>query len=105
MSKRISGRQDKPRREEAKGRELSELKKENGQLKRQLTRLRKQILHLQEMVSFSTEEPTSVVTVQADDRPKCDRCVSTNVSQLVLPIGTLKICKDCGHRKTIPKAA
>lgn len=101
MPKRTISRQSKPRREEAKGRELSELKKENNQLKRQLARLRKQISQLEEMVSFP-EQVAETAAPEKDDRPRCERCESSNVKEATLPMGILRLCKDCGYRKTRP---
>lgn len=91
--------QHKNRRKEAKGKELSDLKRENNKLKRQLARATKELTkHLdreppEEENHKPTQEPKIVSKVA------CDNCRSENIKMARLPTGNLVVCTICGWRK------
>lgn len=94
MSKRQQT-QNRERREEAKGKELAETKKENQQLRRQIARLTKQLSRITDISQSEDHE----VSVKKEHKPKCPDCESTNIKTIKLHTGQLTACKDCGWRK------
>lgn len=93
--------QHKDRREEAKGKELSSVKKENTQLKRQVARLTKQLTRALDTSPSEEVDDTNVRehTEGQRNQPKCEACPSRNLKSVKIPNGTLVVCKDCGWRK------
>lgn len=92
--------QNKERREEAKGKELSALKKENMQLRRQVARLTKQLNKTIELHTEKEETAQSESVVKIPDLlPKCEECASKTIKVVQLPTGVLKACRNCGWRK------
>jgi hypothetical protein len=87
--------QHKDRKEDAKGKELVELKKENNQLKRQLARTSKQ---LNKQLHNVFEKEVEAEKEIESRLPKCQDCRSNNVKTLQLPTTALLVCKDCGWR-------
>jgi hypothetical protein len=92
--------QNKERREEAKGKELSALKKENGQLRRQVARLTKQLTKTIELHIGKEDIAQAETVVKIPDTSiKCEECSSKNIKVVQLPTGNLRACKQCGWRK------
>lgn len=100
MSKKQHQTQNKERREEAKGKELAETRKENQQLRRQVARLTKQIA---KSVPPEPLEPDDANvrehTESQRNAYKCGSCGSPNLKSVKMPTGTLTVCKDCQWRK------
>jgi uncharacterized FlaG/YvyC family protein len=89
--------QHKDRREEAKGKELADIKRENQQLKRQVARLNKQIIKvLDAQGELDINDPLTEVVVK---RLECDACEGKNLKSVKMPTGLLIVCLDCGKRK------
>lgn len=92
--------QHKSRREEAKGRELSEIKQENRQLKRQLERLRKQLLKALDQGPRVPEEVVETLAGPAKALVlECSECKRSPVNTVTLPTGILLVCPSCGFKK------
>lgn len=99
------GRQTQHRqeREQAKGKELSEARREIKQLKRQISRLHKTIKKLEEMrgVEIELEEasPDPVEPTPAQvEQSKC-HCGSSDLTKFTTPGGKLLIaCRTCKSR-------
>lgn len=104
--------QHRPDREPARGRELSEARKEIRQLKRLVARQQKTIRKLEderggaevELIDSNPEpvkqgEPVLVVTEPAQAAETC-RCGATNWATFTTPSGTiLKACRTCKARR------
>lgn len=92
--------QHKERREEAKGKELADIKRENSQLKRQVARLTKQLTRALDTQSNDTDDKNVREHVESQRKAaKCEQCPSLNLKSVKIPGGTLVVCKDCGWRK------
>lgn len=100
-SLKASKTQHRPRREDAKGKELSSIKKENKQLHRQVARLQKQVAKGIELKI--EEEPTKTLADAEGQSPifdhECEKCRSLSIGVLKVPTGILLVCKECGHRR------
>lgn len=102
MSKKLHQVQHKDRREDAKGKELATIKKENSQLKRTVSRLTKQLTKTLDVVGAKEESAQPQDTHVVDTGvPKCGACSSHNLRSMKLPTGTLTVCKECGWRQKI----
>lgn len=94
--------QHRDRREEAKGKELSNLKRENNHLKRQVARLTKQLTKTIDAQGEIEEANAVIVELRPEPESgvmKCESCKSVNVKTLRMPHGVLVVCKDCHWRK------
>ena len=89
--------QAKPRREEAHGRELADLKRENNQLKRLVSRLRKEIERLELMSLIETEPSKSPkVEYKKSKRLACPSCDDSHLTTTTTPSGKkIYVCKSC----------
>lgn len=96
MSKKHQG-QHKDRREDAKGKELSDSKRENQQLKRQIARLQKNLVKALD-IQGEKVEPNDTHEVPAKG-VECEGCQSKNLKSVRMPHGLLTVCLDCGKRK------
>lgn len=108
MSLKRHTTQHKDRREEKKhNEELHLLKRENHQLKRQVSRLTKEvnrlILNEAEREKAAQEETVTIEQKPAGINVRCGSCDSEEIKTVSLPIGTLKVCKNCGKREILKK--
>lgn len=88
---------NRPRREEAKGKELAELKKENNQLRRQISRLRKEIERLELMTLIDREDNQPAPRVERKkSKLTCPACDNQSFSMTTTPSGKkIYVCKNC----------
>ena len=97
--------QHKDRREDAKGKELATVKKENNQLKRTVARLTKQLSKTIDVIGAKEEaaQPISHEPQHEIDTgiPKCGACGSVNLRSMKLPTGQLTVCKACDWRQKV----
>ena len=90
---------NRPRREEAKGKELAELKKENNQLRRQVSRLRKEIERLELMSVMDREDHEPAPSRFAPPKKHkllCPACDNQSFTMTTTPSGKkIYVCKNC----------
>lgn len=93
--KSFNKKQSKERRENAKGKELADLKKENNQLKRQVSRLTKQITR-----TLSTEADKEEPEVASKEEAKltCKSCGHSPVKKVSFGSFSLLVCTACNWR-------
>lgn len=90
--------QHKPQRDEAKAKELSELKKENRVLRKALARSRKQILKLME-IHTDHDDSSEKLDPPKPSEKLCEACGGKSLVAIKVPAGILIVCKDCKHKK------
>lgn len=96
--------QHRPEREGAKGRELSEAKKEIKQLKRQVSRLQKLLQKAEEIRGVPIEEEEEDFKVRSEAikpiEEQCGKCGAASWVSFTTPSGkTFKACKVCKGKK------
>lgn len=93
--------QHKEKRDQAKAKELQDLRAENQQLRRQVAKLRRLIEKLQAegMPVESPEEPPEAALPAKTSEHGCSACGSVKVTDFVTPNGkTIRCCGHC-HRR------
>lgn len=108
--------QHKPARDDRRGRETQDLKKQVRILRREVARVSKENAHLRSILDTHglpdmkgldaqiSEEPVERVATNIEDDllgPRCTRCQSGDVKDLKLPFGSLRCCVSCNHREKI----
>lgn len=81
------------------GKELAELKRENGQLKRKVAKLQKQLQKALEGLFKDLDEPTDVVAKEIKKELGCPSCGAAGLKRLTTPTGAIVSCPGCHWRK------
>lgn len=90
--------QHRPKREEAKARELSTLKKENNILKRTIKRLEKEI---GKRITLEEETEQDCETGEPSQRETCGECNSVAIRIIALADKEFRICAECKARTRV----
>lgn len=88
---------------ETEAKERASLKRENKALKKQISKLRRRLQHLEETQIENEEIAQDDVesmgeTLKVVIGDLCPNCGGANMTTIIIPNGTLHVCKDCKHR-------
>lgn len=108
MSSRVPNAKFRPKRDEAKARELSDIKRENHELKNRISKLQKELSRLDCLVPEDVKEEIREDRVERriEAGKACELCGSVKppvITENCMYI--LKICKDCRNLTKTPKDA
>ena len=102
MSKKLRVHQHRPKREEAKAKELADTKKENHHLRRKLKRLEKEFRrHAPPPDVMEDEDVPTLAESKGKIVEKCKKCYEGIIRILHLAGRKYAVCPECKDRKRI----
>lgn len=85
---------------EKSGKELAELKRENGQLKRKVSKLQRQLQKaLEGLFNDDDEEVRTPIAKEKKNDGGCPECGSVSLKSVSIPTGSIITCTACKWHK------